>query len=205
MCYHVTGTRTWRYDLGSQRRRVQQFRLAAEACGSVRFQRGSLQPTSRTEGTLRWELTNVVMAQQVAIAFPPDIVGREAYLQALSALPASLILFLIGALIVGGRFRQGFRPGYLAGGLALFAFGLGASPVVANYLGLAAGMLIGPLMGALLAARALGWRTLLAAIPAALLPATFLSPTHTGLLALFLTLLALAGFLPTVRSGLRDA
>jgi hypothetical protein len=201
--YRVLGARTWRYDLGSRRRRVQQFRLDAVPGGPVRFLRGSLQPTASANGALRWELANVVTAQQVAIALPPDTEGQECYLQALSALPASFVLFLIGALAVGVKFRQKLCPGSLAGGLVLFAFGLGASSVMANYLGSVAGLILGPLAGALLAARVLGWRSLLAALPAALLPATFLSPRHTGLLVLLLTVLVLASVLLTSRSDER--
>jgi hypothetical protein len=199
--YRSLGGQTWHYDLGSRRRRVQNFQLDAATGGPVRFMRGSLQPTTSASGALHWELANVVTAQQVAISFPPDIVGRESYLQALSALPASLIVFLIGVLIVGLRFRQRLSPGLLAAGLILFSLGLGSASILANYLGFVAGILLGPLVGAFLSARALGGRSLLAALPAALLPATLLSPTHSGLLALLLAVLALAFLLPTVRSG----
>lgn len=201
--YRVIGARTWHYDLGSQRRRVQQFRLDAAAGGPVTFLRGSLQPTVSQNGALRWELTNVVTAQQVGIAFPPDVEGQEAYLQALSALPVSLVLFLVGMLAVGLRYRLKLSPGFLAAGLVLFAFGLGAASILANYLGFVAAILLGPLVGALLVSQALGRRTLLAALPAALLPATFLSPQHSGLLLLILGALTVAGALLLARSGER--
>ena len=203
--YRVLGAQTWHYDLGSRRRRVQQFQLDAAVDSAVRFPRGSLQPTAHAAGTLHWELANVVTAQQVALAFPPDILGRESYLQALSALPASLVVFLIGVLMVALRFRQRLSPGLLAAGLVLFTLGLGAAPVLANYLGFSAGILLGPLAGAALAVRALGRPALLAALPAALLPATFLSPNHSGLLALLLALIALASILPAARSGRETA
>jgi hypothetical protein len=198
--YHVIGARSWRYDLGSRRRRVQQFQLNADPAGPVRFLRGSLQPTASAGGALRWELASVVTAQQVALAFPPDTVEKQSYLQALSALPASFVLFLLGVLVVGGRRKRIPGPARLATALILFAVGLGAATVAAIYLGHVAGVILAPLAGALLAARVLGRHSLLASVPAALLPATFLSPEHSGLLVLILLALTLTAALLAERS-----
>lgn len=198
--YRALGAQTWRYDLGSRRRRVQQFMLDASVGGPTRFLRGSLQPTTNANGALHWELANVVTAQQVAIVFPPDIARRESYLQALSALPVSLLVFLIGGLVISLRYRQTLNPFSLGAGLLLFTLGLGAAPVLANYLGFAAGIIVGPLIGALLTVRVLGGWAFMSAFPAALLPATFLSPQHSGLLALLLALLMLLFLLPSARS-----
>lgn len=198
--YRVEGSGAWQYDLGSARRRVQQFELNATGSGLVRFRRGSLQPTSREREVLRWKLSNVVTAQQIALAFPPDTEGQEAYLQALSALPAALFAFLLGVVIVTVRFHRSLNPALIAAGMALFGLGLGAAPVVANYLGFIAGILIAPLFGAFLSARILGRRSLRASVPAAFLPATFLSPTHSGLLILVLSLVALMLILPSARA-----
>ncbi len=197
--YQVVGARTWHYDIGSRRRRVQKFRLEVVPNGSMRFLRGSLQPTAvaRISGkSLRWELENVVTAQQVAVAFPPDVLARDVYLQSLGALPAALAVFLALVLAVGLR-AGGLpglpEPGALAFALVVFALGLGSASVLANYVGPVAGLLVGPLFGALLAARALGWRRWLpASLCSALLPEAFLSPTHSGLLVLVLAFLALA-------------
>ncbi len=84
--------------------------------------------------------------------------------------------------------------------LLLFTLGLWSAPVLANYLGAPAGLLLAPLAGAFGAARVLGQRSLLASIPAALLPATFLRPTHSGLLVLLLTIITLCALTWTVRS-----
>lgn len=197
--YHGIGAKAWNYDLGSQRRRVQHFQLDAVPGGPVRFLRSSLQPSSGGRAGLRWDLTNVVTAQQVGITFPPDIAGRDGYLQALSALPASFVLFLIGALVLFGlRYRRAPEPGRLAAALALFAFGLGASTVLVSYLGPVAGILAASAAGALAAGRVLGRASLMAAVPAALLPAAFLSPEHSGLLVLLLGAAVLAALLREV-------
>jgi len=187
--YRVIGATTWNYDLGSQRRRVRQFRLEASPDGPVRFQRGSLQPSSTSAKELKWDLGSVVTAQQIAIAFPPDIAGRESYLQALSALPATFLLFLAGVVIVGIWLRVAPEPGRLAIAMVLFAFGLGAVTVLASYVGPPAALILAPLPAVYLAVRLLGRPAVLAALPAALLPATFLSGQHTGLLILLLAIL----------------
>jgi hypothetical protein len=187
--YRVIGASTWNYDLGSQRRRVRQFHLVASPDGPVRFQRGSLQPSDTTRQTVKWDLGSVVTAQQIAIAFPPDIAGRESYLQALSALPITFLLFLGGVILLGLLLRRRPAPGRLAAAAVLFALGLGASTVLANYLGSAAAILLAPLPAVYATARLLGRPALLAALPAALLPATFLSGPHTGLLILLLAVL----------------
>jgi hypothetical protein len=197
--YRLRGARSWHYDLGSRRRRVEQFHLDASPGGPVRFMKGSLQPSASAGGTLRWDLANVVTAQQVALAFLPDIVGRDTYLQALTALPASLILFLVGMVVLGLRLGRMPGPGTIAAALVLFAFGLGAAVVLANYLGAVAAVILAPLAGALLAARLLGRWSLLAALPAALLPAAFLSPEHSGLLVLLLAAVSLPVVLLTAR------
>lgn len=198
--YRVLGARTWNYDLGSRRRRVEQFVLEAEPGGPVRYQRGSLQPASHTKDTLRWELSNVVTAQQVGIAFPRDVALREAYLQALTALPASFAVFLIGVVALGFWLRQMPDPGRLAGGTLLFTLGLGAAVVVSSYLGPMVGLLLGPVVGAILVGWVLGRSSLPIALPAALLPAAFLSPSHTGLWILAIAVLTLVSLALLARS-----
>lgn len=191
--YRVTGGRTWNYDLGSRRRRVKKFVLDALPNGPVRFTRGSLQPASTRSETLRWELGNVVTAQQIALAFPPDIAGRDGFLQSLRALPAAFALFLAGCVVIGLWRRQFPQPEALLTALVVFALGLGAAAVLANYTGPVAAVIIAPVLGGVLAARLLGPWWYPVAIGAALFPAAFLSAEHSGLVVLVLLLLTAVG------------
>ena len=93
---------------------------------------------------------------------------------------------LWGVVLALSVFLSVFQPVELAAAVAVFSIGLAASAVIANYLGPVAGVLIGPLLGAAAATAVLGKPFWLAAFAAALLPATFLSPEHTGLLVLLL-------------------
>ncbi len=210
--YEVVGAQTWRYDMGSQRRRVQKFGLEVIAPASgIRFLRGSLTPTQSTSGSFRWELDNVVTAQQIALSFSPSTAGELLYWQALSALPASLAVFFVGAciLLIARSGVQTARPGVgpfgLALGLVIFTLGLGAVSVLANYVGFTASLLLAPLAGAALCAVFLGRRFLLAAVPAALVPAAFLSGQHSGALLLLLAIVTLGAYLLVLRSASRPS
>jgi hypothetical protein len=191
--YRVVGARSWHYDLGSLRRRVEQFHLEAVPNGPATFLRGSLQPTAKPGKSLRWDLTNVITAQQVSIALPADTEGAESYIQTLNALPVTLMLYVLGAIVVGYRVRRVPGIGRLTAGAALFAFGLGSATVLANYAGPVAAIIIGPVAGALFAMPYLGWRSLPALLPVALLPVAFLSPSHSGAIVLVLGLIAIGG------------
>jgi hypothetical protein len=190
--YRMIGANTWSYDLGSRRRRVRQFRLDVAPDGPVRFLRGSLQPTVNADKALNWQMGSVVTAQQIALAFPPDIVGRESYLQALSSLPVTFVLFLVGLAAAGLALRQSPDPGRMAVALLLFLIGLGTITVLASYVGPVAAVLLGPVPAVALIGRYLGRGALLAAVPAALVPGTLLSAQHTGLLMLLLATITLA-------------
>ena len=201
--YQVVGARTWQYGLGSQRRRVQKFGLEAVTGGNVRFLRGSLTPTKRAGGTLRWELDDVVTSQQIALSFAPAAAGEELFLQALSALQPSLAVFLLGVCVLWAFPKPGRMSGPtgLALALGVFTLGLGAAPVLSNYIGFALGLLLAPLLGSALVAALFGKRFLLAAVPAALIPAAFLSGQHTGALLLVLALLTLGAYWVVLRRG----
>jgi hypothetical protein len=184
--YRVTGARTWSYGLGSERRRVGHFQLDAENTGGVRFARGSLQPTVARGESLSWQESDVITAQQLSLVFPSDKEGEQLYLQALTALPAALALFLVGVLALAAGAGAPAPSPRLAAALGVFALGLGASTVAATYVSPLAALLAAPIAGAALAAAVLGRRFGAVAVPAALLPAAFLSAHHTGLLVLAL-------------------
>lgn len=189
--YRVVGARTWSYDLGSQRRRVQQFQLDAQTGGDVRFLRGSLQPTLQSKNAVSWQLADVVTAQRLAIVFAESL-DDQLYLQALGALPASFVLFLVGVVALGWWFGPMPSGARVFGGLAAFGLGLGATTVLAIYVGNFAGVLVAPIVGAVLAMFFLGRRFLLVGLPLALLPAAFLSAQNSGLIVLGLALATLA-------------
>ncbi len=197
--YKSIGERTWSYDLGSNRRRVKSFALTAAVDGPIQFRRGSILPTSKTSSSVTWNLANVVTSQQIALQFPPDIRVRDAYLQGLSMLPPTLILLALGLLVVSWRIGTTIPIPKFGFALIAFSLGLGATAVLANYLTPIVALFVGPLLGAYLCSAVVGWRYAFAAVPIALLPATALSPTNTGLWVLGLALVGLFVFVAMPR------
>jgi hypothetical protein len=170
---------------------VQEFRLDASTGGPVKFHRGSLQPSRFGSNALHWDLANVVTAQRVSMEFPPDSASTQCYLQAVAALPAAFILLLAGAVMAAITDRRAHPAGVVLSALSAISLGLGAAPILANYVGPVASLTAAPLVGALVAASILRGRTLLV-VPLSLIPAAFLSPLHSGLIILFLSLVVLA-------------
>lgn len=193
--YTVSGSRVWHYDIGSRRRRVEEFTLTANTGGPAKFMRGSLQPTEKRGDEHTWRLSNVVTAQQVAVSFPPNIARRDAYLQALAVVPAGFIVFAVSVIVVAISSGVVLGPARFLLALFGFALGLGSIPVLSPYLGSVAAVLVGPLIGAGLAVFSLGSRALLPGLVAGLLPAAFLSAEHSGLILLVLGVVAFLGLL----------
>lgn len=179
--YSALGGRNWSYDLGSSRRTVKEFSLTVTSDGPVKFQRMSLLPSSRATGRYEWLLSNVVTSQQVGLQFEPDSRERDGLLQAMSLLPVALALVVVGVFVFGFLTGSPVGPGPLLLALAASTFGFGATVVLADYAPPVVAFLVGPLLSSVLIGRGLGWRAVPVLLPLALLPATALSPTHTGL------------------------
>lgn len=187
--YQVIGGSSWQYDMGSRRSRVVDFNLAANVNGEVRFQRNSMEPTSRQGSKVSWQLSNVITNEHVALAFPPDVVPRETFLQALGAMPVALIVFLGIALLLASLMRLTLAPQELLVALAFLLVGFAASLIVANYLGFIAGILVTPLLGGFVGGLISRRPVFYASVTAAMVPATFLSAEHTGLLLIVVLVL----------------
>jgi len=191
--YKVVGSKTWSYDVGSRRRRVEEFHLAVQSPLPLKFVRGSIQPTSSNQNP-EWKLADVVTNQRVALSFPSDRVGRETFLQTIAMLPAAMALFSVGLLVAGWRCGGRMEPVRNAMAIVIFAFGLAGSSVLANYIGNVPGVLVSFVLGIVGSFAVAGGRSLMASIPAAMFAAAFLSPEHTGLIVVFLVLATLAGY-----------
>ncbi len=190
--YRAVGARAWNYNLGSQRRRVQQFGLVTTGLRDPRFARGGLLPTTRRGDAIDWKLDNVVTAQQIALVWPEDFSIRL-YLQAVSALPLALLLFVPCVLCLSFYRKQLPHPLRILVALTIFGVALGAATVTTIYAGAFVGLIAAPLLGAIAATAILGWRFGAVLVPLALFPATFLSEQHSGLMLVALFIVALAG------------
>ena len=199
--YRAVGARAWNYNLGSQRRRVQRFELGASGLVAPRFGRGGLLPTRRGS-VVDWKLDNVVTAQQIALVWPEDYSVRL-YLQAVSALPLALLMFVPAVLGLGLYARRVPHPVRLLVALSVFVMALGAATVATIYAGALLGLVAAPLVGAAVATAILGRRFAAVLIPLALFPATFLSEQHSGLMIVALFIIALGAGASTTQWGLK--
>ena len=204
VAYRAVGARAWNYNLGSQRRRVQQFSLATTGLGDPRFARGGLLPTTRRGGAIGWNLDNVVTAQQIALVWPEDFSTRL-YLQAVSALPLALLLFVPCVLCLSFYRRQLPHPLRILVALAVFIVALGAATITTIYAGALVGLIAAPLLGAIAATAILGWRFGAVLVPLALFPATFLSKQNSGLMLVALFILSVAVAALTARGQARPS
>ena len=204
VAYRAVGARAWNYNLGSQRRRVQQFSLATTGLYDARFARGGLLPTTRRGAAINWNLDNVVTAQQIALVWPEDFSTRL-YLQAISALPLTLLLF-VPAVLALGFYRRGVpHPLRLLVALCVFIMALGAASVATIYAGALVGLIVAPLLGAAASMWVLGWRYGAVMVPLSLLPATFLSEQHSGLMLVTLFVVSVGVAALTAREKAKPA
>ena len=204
VAYRAVGARAWNYNLGSQRRRVQQFGLVTTGLSDPRFARGGLLPTTRRGAAINWKLDNVVTAQQIALVWPEDFSVRL-YLQAVSALPLALLLFVPLVLALGLYGRRVPHPLRLLVALCIFIVALGAATVTTIYAGALVGLIVAPLLGAVAATWILGWRFGAVMVPLALFPATFLSEQHSGLMIVALFVLSVGVAVLTAREKTKPA
>jgi hypothetical protein len=65
--YKTQGGGSWRYEVGSGRRRIESFTLRVTGDEPARFLRGALYPTTRSGNSMTWALSNVITNQQVDI------------------------------------------------------------------------------------------------------------------------------------------
>lgn len=92
----------------------------------------------------------------------------------------------------------------MALGLALFAGGLGGTSILASYLGPFAGVAASLSIGCVAASVVLGWRSLLASIPAAAFVLAFMSAENTGAIVavvIALAVVAHAKFSPLAKAA----
>lgn len=191
--YRITGAGQYDYVLGSERRRIGDFRLVATSEQSPKFGRSGIYPTRVSGREAEWALHDVLTAQSVSLVFPRADVEAESFEKTLWWLPAVLAIFALGA--------AWLAPRGAIGATVAFGFGLYGIPVVSAYAGPAAATLIGAGLAAALGGAALP-RARLLAPGVALLACVFLTIEHGGAAAWILALVAAVFMLARKGRGL---
>jgi hypothetical protein len=198
--YRHQGAKGWSYLLGQRRESVKNFDLTINADRPAKFQRYTLFPTSQTRSALgtaqvlRWQLQDVITAQDVAVVFTQgslrETLGKLGLVGPLAVLLAAL---LCGAW--AGSRRLKLLPLPLAGAVLGLSLGLVLGGVLTFYLPVLLAQLLGVLAGLALAITALGRRYLVPLALAAVIPLVFLSGGHASLLLVLLAGVTLVLFL----------
>lgn len=190
--YRHQGSRGWSYRLADRREPLRNLDLTVTANRPAKFERYSLYPTSAERAafggpqTLRWQLQDVITAQNVAVVFAQGSV-REMLAKIGLVQPPTLVLAALLAVLWAGRRRLPLPPLRLAGALLGLSVGFVLGGVLTAYLPPVVAVPLGALLGAAFGVMVLGRAYLFPLAAAALVPLAFLAVGHAGLL---LTLLA---------------
>jgi hypothetical protein len=191
--YAHQGARGWSYLLASRREPIRDFELSVKTNEVAKFARYSLPPTksSRTLGatTLAWNLKDVITAQDVSMTFSSASL-RETLNKLYGFAPFALLLAVAFGVIWARLRGLVVTPTQVVLALLSVLAGLTFGGVLMNYLPLTVAGVLGSLVGAALALRALGVGFWPPVLIATVLPLSFLLVGNAGLI---LSLVAVAG------------
>lgn len=199
--YKCQGGGAWIYNIGTGRRRVEEFTLNLNANSEVRFQRNAIFPTSSSGNTHTWNLSNIITSQDIEVEFPTLQARKEAVIKTLTFHPAALALLPILALWWGWRTRTRLTLTELFLGSAGMLIGFGSAAVLLGYTSMFLALLLGSAIAAVLSTRALGRGFMIPAIASSLAPMAFLSDQHTGLILIAGAILLWTISEPTARKS----
>ncbi|GAA5533368.1 hypothetical protein [Deinococcus aluminii] len=200
--YRHQGSRGWSYNLSDRREPLRNLDLTVTADRPAKFERYSLYPTSITRSafggvqTLRWQLQDVITAQNVSVVFAQGSV-REMLAKVGLMEPLALLVAALLASVWALLRRLPLPPLRLAGAVLGLTVGFALGGVLTAYLPPVLAVPLGSLVGLVFGVLALGRAYLPPLVVAALIPLAFLAVGHSGLL---LTLLAAATLLVGLRA-----
>ncbi|PYE53369.1 hypothetical protein [Deinococcus yavapaiensis] len=202
--YRNQGARAWSYQLAARREPIANFDLTVKADRAAKFARFSLFPTSTASSfagpsTLRWQLKDVITAQNVSLTFSGASL-RETLAKVFAFAPAAL---LVGAaFVLAWAWRRGLSLSPVASGLTVLGFTLGfvLAGVLTAYMNVIVAGLLGAALAVGLGVVVLGRRFLVPLVLTAAAPLAFLATGHAGLLLTVLGALAFSTLLPRPRS-----
>lgn len=201
VAYTHRGARSWSYDVAGRREPIKDFHLKVHSDGGkVKFERGSLYPTSQQGNELAWDLQNQVTSQSVTLFFPhtaTEEVVRHLFVFA----PVALLMFSALCYSWARLKRTATTPWMLTLATLTLCAGYTLASYLISYVPLPLALLVAFALTGALQGRALGSRLRFPILAGALAPFAFLLPGHTGLL---LTSLALVTLWLTIRQTLRE-
>ncbi len=204
VAYSHLGSTSWAYDVAGRREPIADFHLQVHVDNSdVKFQRGSLYPTSLTNGVrntaLSWDLQSQITSQSINLYFPS--VDVEQLIGNLYVFGPVGVLFFTILTVVWARLRRtGTQPWIVLLASLVACTGYALTSYLVSYVPMFPALLLGFGVTAVLQTVALGQRLLVPIVVLTLAPFAFLVAGHTGLL---LSILAMAALGVTIVETLR--
>lgn len=174
--YRVTGAAQYDYRLGSERRRIGNFRLVTISSQPPQFAKSGIYPSSISGSRAEWKLRDVLTAQAISLVFPRADLNSQILDKSMVMLPVALALFAAAAFWL---LPKRALPGTVAFGVSLLLVpvlsGYASSPVATI-----SGAVLAAAAGGLALGQAKGW---IISILSATLTTVFLTIEHGGLAA----------------------
>lgn len=191
VAYLHQGAKSWSYDLTGRREPIADFHLKIEGDrDELKFQRGSLYPSSLASGKWEWDLKNQITSQSISLYFP--YVPNDAIMANLFVFGPLEMVSLLALTLVWSSLRHR-RVGPWRTALASLATcgAYALASYLVGYLPLALSLLVAFSLAGWLQWQTLGQSLWIVVAAASLAPFTFLAPGHTGLMLTSLGLLVL--------------
>ncbi len=191
VAYLHQGAKSWSYDLTGRREPIADFHLKVEGDrNELKFQRGSLYPSSVASGKWEWDLRNQITSQSISLYFP--YIANEAIMANLFVFGPLEIVILLALTLVWSYLRYR-RVGPWRSALASLATcgAYALASYLVGYLPLWLSLVVAFALAGWLQWQTLGRSLWIVVAVASLAPFTFLAPGHTGLMLTSLGLLVL--------------
>ena len=189
--YRVTGAALYEYRLGSERRRIGDFKMVTSSPQEPKFSKSGIYPTSMQGSNAEWRLRDVLTSQAISLVFPRADLHSQLLDKSMAIRPMALALFAFAAVWL---VPKNALWGSIAIGIAFLSIPVlsaYASPVVTTLVGSALAVFAGGLtLG--------GTRGWVIALLTGVLPTVFLTIEHGSLMAWLLA--AVAGVLIVLKA-----
>ncbi|MEO9171276.1 MAG: hypothetical protein ABI282_03125 [Candidatus Baltobacteraceae bacterium] len=183
--YKNQGSRGWSYQLSQRREAIESLNLTLQSNRRPKFARYSVFPTSADYGlgtsTLRWQLKNIVTAQDIGIVFS-NFDTSESIAKMVTYMPMALLVALVFITCFALRIGRRIAPEAAATAAASCAVGLAIAGILTWYVPAIIAAVLGCGLAVALVTRALGGVFIRPAVLALVTPIAFLWTTNTSLL-----------------------
>lgn len=180
--YQHRGARAWSYDVTGRREPIAEFHLKVKSDNAnVKFERGSLYPTSDEGALLEWNLQDQITSQSISLYFPH--VPTEQVVRNLFVFGPVALLALATLIVVWARLQHtGTSPWRTTLASLACCGGFTLASYLISYVPLLLALVVAFGVASVLQWQALDRRLPVPIVAGTVAPFTFLASGHTGVL-----------------------